>query len=132
MADFYAEMAAMVNDLLKPTSQGGLGQGLLQLGRKTTTPAGNEWDPPIDTVAPLETVKGAVRGVSADMVAASPIGPSGPIIKASDLSAVIAPPKGDYRTGDVFMIDGQPFDILTVTNIPPAGTLVAVRYVLRG
>lgn len=131
MADFYAEMATMVNDLLKPTSQGGLGQGVLQLGRKTTAEVGNEWDAPIDSFE-YQTVKGAVRGVSAEMVAASPIGPSGPIIKASDLAATIAPPTGTYKPGDTFVIDGKPYDIITVTNIPPAGTLVAVRFVLRG
>ncbi|WP_417548710.1 hypothetical protein, partial [Marinobacter segnicrescens] len=67
MADFYAEMAAMASDLLAPTSQGGLGQGLVKISRKTVTDPVNSWEQPTVSWS-TQTLRAAVSGVSQKLV----------------------------------------------------------------
>ena len=128
MADFYAEMAQMASELLAPTSQGGLGQGNIVLSRQSSMPGANPWDPPVTTPM-TETLKGAVSGVSKELVGAEM---GGTVILASDRQAICAPPQMGYTAGDTLVVDGVPVHIVAVQNIPAAGTVSAVRFIIRG
>ena len=128
MADFYADMARMVNDLLSPTSQNGLGQGIIVLSRQSSVPGTSPWDPPVTTTT-IETLKGAVRGVSKELIG---VEVGGTVILASDRQAICAPPSMGYTAGDTLVVDGVPVTIISVQNIPAAGTVSAVRFIIRG
>ena len=128
MADFYEEMADMTRELLAPTSEGGLGQGTIVLSRQSSTPGANPWDPPTVT-AKTETLKGAVRGVSKELIG---VEVGGAVIVASDRQAICAPIEMGYTAGDTLIIDGVPVHILAVQNIPAAGVTSAVRFIVRG
>lgn len=129
MADFYTEMAAMTRGLLAPTSQGGLGQGEIVLTRKTPgVPGPNPWDP-VEPVTQSETLRGAVSGVSQELVGTE-IG--GTVILSSDRQAICAVPTLQYQAGDVLSVDGVPVNILGVQRIPAAGIAAAVKFVIRG
>src|SRR5690554_4531831 len=92
MADFYSDMAKMASDLLAPTSQNGLGQGSIVLSRQSSTPGANPWDPPVTTTT-TETLKGAVRGVSKELIG---VEVGGTVILASDRQAICAPARSAY------------------------------------
>ncbi|MDL5036844.1 hypothetical protein QRD40_10850 [Comamonas sp. Y6] len=129
MANFYADMADMARGLLAPTSQGGLGQGVIVLTRKTPgVPGPNPWDP-VETVTQSETLSGAVRGVSQKLVGTDF---GGTVVQASDRQAICAVPALQYQAGDVLSIDGVPVHIIAFSNIPPAGTPSAVRFIIKG
>lgn len=128
MADFYSEMRQMAEELLAPTSKGGLGQGSIVLSRQSSTPGANPWDPPVITTT-TETLKGAVRGVSKELIGAE-VG--GTVILASDRQVICAPPQMGYTAGDTLVVDGVPVHIVAVENIPAAGTVSAVRFIIRG
>lgn len=129
MADFYSEMAQMANDLLAPTSQNGLGQGTIILSRLIPgQPPANPWEPPTHT-AQSETLRGAVRGVSKELVG---VEVGGIVIQASDRQAICAVPTMDYTAGDTLSVDGVPVHIVAVQNIPAAGITSAVRFIIRG
>src|SRR5690554_4236578 len=127
MADFYSDMAKMAEDLLAPTSQNGLGQGSIVLSRLSSVPGANPWDPPV-TTPKTETLKGAVRGVSKELIG---VELGGTVILASDRQAICAPPSMGYTAGDVLVVDGVPVNIISVQNIPSAGIVSAVRFVIR-
>ena len=130
MADFYSEMADMARDLLAPTSQGGLGQGVLELTR--VTPGVPDPDQPWLPVQPVRQtvpIRGAVRGISAELVGANM---NGTVLVASDRVAICAVPSIEYTAGDVFTVDGVPVHVIAVENIPAAGVRSAVRFYLRG
>ncbi len=129
MADLYTRMAATAERLLSPTSQGGLGQGRIELIRTTSgTPGPNPWDP-VEPVTETELLKGAVRGVDKRLVGTA-VGDA--VILASDRQAICAAPKMDYTAGDTLSVDGKPVHIISVENIPAAGTRVAVKFLIRG
>ena|SRR5690625_2818996 len=128
MSDFYAEMGQMATELLAPTSEGGLGQGSIVLSRQSSTPGANPWDPPSVTTQE-ETLRGAVRGVSKELVG---VEVGGTVILASDRQAICAPIGMGYTAGDTLIIDGVPVHIIAVQNIPAAGTVSAVRFIVRG
>lgn len=131
MADFYADMANMARDLLAPTSQGGLGQGVIRLLKQVApTPPVNDWDPPAASTWTATPLKGAVRGVGQDLVGA-PV-PNGGQIVSSDKQAIVAPWGGTADVVDVLEIDGEEFTILAVSRIPEAGTTSAIRLIIRG
>lgn len=130
MADFYAEMATMARDLLAPTSAGGLGQGQIVLTRiiQGTPDPATPWIPPTEAQE-SETIRGAVRGVSKELVGTE-VG--GTVLVASDRQAICEVPAMAYTAGDILSIDGVPVMILSVSNIPAAGVASAVRFVIRG
>lgn len=128
MADFYESMRQTAEELLAPTSQGGLGQGNIVLSRQSSVPGATPWDPPIVTTQE-ETLRGAVRGVSKELIG---VEEGGTVIVASDRQAICAPPKMGYTAGDVLVVDGVPVNIISVQNIPAAGTVAAVRFIIRG
>lgn len=129
MADFYAEMAQMAAELLSPTSQGGLGQGVVTLTRSTPgAPGANPWDPVTPTTQ-TETLKAAVRGVDARLVGTE-VG--GAVILASDRQAICAVPAMAYTAGDTLSVDGKPVHVISVERIPAAGITSAVKFIIRG
>lgn len=121
----------MVQELLAPTSEDGLGQGSIALVREVpAAPGANPWDPPAAPTYTRTTLNGAARGVSKELVGA-PVDNGGQIV-ATDIQAIVAPWSGSYEPGDVLEIDGSPVTVLKVENIPAAGTVCAIRFVVRG
>lgn len=130
MADFYTEMAGVARSLLSPTSQGGLGQGKIELVRYTPgPPPANEWDPPSAPVRNVTLLNGAARGVSKEMIGTE-VAPGTAII-STDLIIIVAPWAGAYEPGEVLELDAKPVIILKVENIPAVGILSAVRFIVR-
>jgi hypothetical protein len=130
VADIYTRMAATAKRLLAPTSQGGLGQGTIELVRyiEGAAPA-NPWDPPATPAREITVLDGAARGVGKELIGA-PVETGGQIV-ATDLQVIVAPWGGVVEPADVLEIDGKPVTILSVKNIPAAGTICAVRFVVR-
>lgn len=128
--DFYTQMAGVARDLLAPTSRGGLGQGKIELVRYTDAPPVNPWDAPLPPTRTATTLNGAARGVSKEMIGA-PVDNGGQIV-ATDLVVIVAPWDGQYEPADVLEIDGKPVTILSVSNIPAAGIVSAIRFIVRG
>lgn len=129
MADFYAEMAQMARDLLAPTSQGGLGQGVLELTRVTPgVPDSDQPWLPVQPVRQTVPIRGAVRGISAELVGANM---NGTVLVASDRQAICEVPAIEYTAGDVLTVDGVPVHVIAVENIPAAGVTSAVRFIIR-
>lgn len=128
MADFYESMRQTAEELLSPTSQGGLGQGTIVLSRQSSVPGDNPWDPPVTTTT-TEALKGAVRGVSKELIG---VEVGGTIILASDRQAICAPIEMGYTAGDTLIIDDVPVHIVAVQPIPAAGVTSAIRFIVRG
>lgn len=126
---FYDDMADMVKDLLKPDNEGGFGQGIITLTRITRT---ENQDKPWELsqeISETETLDGAVRGVSKELIGKE-VG--GTVLLASDRQAICTVPSMGYSAGDILLIDGVPVNIITVENIPAAGTTVTVKFTIRG
>lgn len=130
MGDFYDDMAQASRELLAPTSAGGLGQGKIELVRLVPgAPPVNSWDPPATPTRQVTPLDGAARGVGKELIGA-PVETGGQIV-ASDIVAIVAPWGGEYDPTDVLEIDGEPVTVLSVKNIPEAGTVCAVQFVAR-
>lgn len=128
--DFYDEMRAAATELLARTSQDGLGQGSIQLVRYVeATPPANPWDPPAPPTRQVTVLNGVARGVGKELIGA-PVENGGQIV-ATDLQVIVSPWGGAYQPTDVLEIDGEPVTILRVRNIPEAGTVCAIRFVVR-
>lgn len=128
--DFYTQMAGAARELLAPTSQGGLGQGKIELVRYATATPANPWDPPSTPTRTATTLNGAARGVSKELIG-TPVQNGGQIV-ATDRVVIVAPWGGQYAPADVLEIDGKPVTILSVSNIPAAGIVSAIRFIVRG
>ena len=130
MSDFYDDLAAMTRELLAPTSQNGLGQGVLELIR--ITPGVPDSDKPWLPVQPTEQtelLKGAAKGVSSQLIGTEA---GSAVILASDRVVICAPPVMQYQAGDVLSVDGVRVTVLSVERIPAAGTPSAVKFLVRG
>lgn len=130
MLDFYDEMADVTRELLAPTSEGGLGQGSIELIRYigTAEPA-NAWDPPTPQEREITVLDGAANGVGKQLVG-TPVETGGQIV-ATDLQVIVAPWGGEYEPGNVLELDGSPVTVLDVRNLPAVGTTCAIRFVVR-
>lgn len=130
MSDFYSDMGKMAAQLLAPTSQGGLGQGEIKLTRKTpgTPDPSKPWEP-VEPAAQTEPLRGAVRGVSKQLIGTEM---DGTVILASDRQAICTVPTMQYTAGDVLSVDGVPVHIIAVEKIPAAGVTSAVKFIIRG
>lgn len=127
---FYEDMAQTARDLLAPTDEGGLGQGAIALVRYVPgAPSANPWDPPAIPSRAVTVLDGTARGVGKELIGA-PVETGGQIV-ATDLQVIVAPWGGSYDPGQVLEIDGAPVTVLKVENIPAAGTVCAVRFVVR-
>jgi hypothetical protein len=130
VVDFYADMADVVREMLAPTSEGGLGQGSIALVRyvEGAAPA-NPWDAPAAPTRQVTPLDGAARGVGKELIGA-PVETGGQIV-ATDLQVIVAPWGGAVELGQVLELDGLPVTILKVENIPAAGTVCAIKFVVR-
>lgn len=145
---FYDDMASMARDLLKPATQGGFGQGVVQLRRvvdididpdnpwnrkqllKGYVEAGYvEWLYLDNKDWVVETLDAVVRGVDSKMVGTT-MGST--VLMASDLVVLAAVPKLQVVSGDTLTIDGRNVKILSVQPIPAAGTMSAIKFFVRG
>ena len=127
--DLYSRTAAVSARLLAPTSEGGLGQGVVILTRVTPgVPGPNPWDPVTPTTQ-TETLRAAVRGVDRRLVGTS-VGDA--VILASDRQVICSPPVLEYQPGDTIAVDGVPVHMISVENLPAAGTRSAVKFLIRG
>jgi hypothetical protein len=127
---FYEEMADVARELLAPTDEGGLGQGTIELVRYLPSPAPvNAWDPPAPSEREITVLDGVARGVGRELIGA-PIETGGQIV-ATDLTVTVAPWPGTYQLGDVLEVDDRPVTVLKAENIPAAGVVCAVRFVVR-
>ncbi|ALC12480.1 hypothetical protein [Sphingopyxis sp. 113P3] len=130
MSDFYADARQMATELLAPTSEGGLGQGSIQLVRLVPgAEPTNPWDPPTAPTPQVTTLHGAARGVAKELIGA-PVETGGQIV-ATDKMVIVSPWGGTYEPGDVLKIDGAPVTVLKIDNIPAAGTVCAIRFIVR-
>lgn len=127
---FYEDMAATARDLLAPTSDGGLGQGVIELVAYIPGVDGPDpWSPPSAPTRSVTTLDGAARGVGKELVG-TPVENGGQIV-ATDLVVTVAPWGGAINPAHVLEVDGSPVTILSVKNIPAAGTLCLVQMVVR-
>jgi hypothetical protein len=130
MDDFYASMRQAARDLLAPTDEGGLGQGSIELVRYLeVATAGDPWDAPAPPEREITVLDGVARGVGKELIG-TPIETGGQIV-ATDLQVIVAPWGGAYEPGDVLEVNGNPVTVLKVRNIPEAGTVCAIRFVVR-
>lgn len=130
MADIYTRMQATARRLLAPTNLGGLGQGTIELVRYVEgPPPANPWDTPTPGERHITVLDGVARGVGKELIGA-PVETGGQIV-ATDLQVVVAPWGGEVEPAQVLEINGSPVTILSVENIPAAGTVCAVKFVVR-
>jgi hypothetical protein len=130
---FYTELAAVVVDLLTPDQAGGLGAsaGAITLTRQTVTPGANRWDDPVIT-STTEPLRAQAFGVSQQLVGTPAQEPDGPVVLASDRMVISTIPAMGYQAGDILSIDGVAQTIIGVRNIPAAGVVSAVKFIVRG
>ncbi|MEC3912178.1 hypothetical protein U5A82_17365 [Sphingobium sp. CR2-8] len=135
MADIYTRMQATARRLLAPTDQGGLGQGEIAIVRYVAGEApANPWEPPSAPTLERIPLDGAARGVGKELVG-TPVENGGQIV-ATDLLVIVAVPESgynadDYEPADVLEIDGAPVTVMSVKNIPAAGTPCVIQFVAR-
>lgn len=123
---FYSEMAAMVVDLLKPDSQGGLGQEVIKLSRLKTLDKDKPWG---DSTYDTETLKGVARGIGQALVGTE-VG--GTVLLATDKVVTCATPSMSYKAGDRLSLDGRSVHIISYEPIPAVGKVCAVKFIIRG
>jgi len=127
---FYDQMQDMVRDLLKPDTDGGLGQGVIKIQRTSPgTPDPLNPYAPVTPVISESTIKGAVRGVDAKLVGTQA---GETVLLSTDRVVITEALATPYKAGDTLTIDGRAVSILAVENIPAAGTVAAVRFTVRG
>lgn len=130
MPDIYDRMRATAQRLLAPTSEGGLGQGTIELVTYTPgAPGPNSWDPPAEPTREVTVLHGAARGVGKELIGA-PVETGGQVV-ATDLQVIVAPWDGVYQPGQVLELDGVPVTILKIEELPAVGTVCAIRFVVR-
>lgn len=115
---FYSDMADMVQELLLPDADGGLGQGAVLLKRiVSSSPGENEWDPPTETVEtwPLKAAVKRIHQRYENGVL---------IVETGDMVTFAVPAVVPVLT-DKIVIDGVERVISNLTPVPPAGTVVA-------
>lgn len=123
MAGIYSDATVWVPDLLRPESEGGLGQGAIQIVRLTpgTPNPAAPWVPvaPVETIATVNQVK-TTDGEYVDR---------GTVIK-TDLYFMTTPPQwglGPVKPGDVVRIGGA--QVGTVVHAAPFGSNDVAVYV---
>jgi DNA-binding phage protein len=126
---FYEEMSQMSKDLLKPDSQGGLGQRVITLTRETSET--NEAQPWLGDVITTQTEELLAVAFGAAKYA------DGETILATDIKVTAAIPTIPYRLDDgsnptfKITIDGRIYSVVDVKAIPDAGTPAAVVFIIR-
>lgn len=123
---FYSEMAAMVADLLKPDTQGGLGQEVIEISRLRDLDPDNPWG---GSTYDTETLRGAARGIGQALVGTE-VG--GTVLLATDKLVTCATPSIPYKAGDRLSLDGRSVHIISYEPIPAVGRVCAVKFIVRG
>lgn len=129
---FYQEMQDMVKDLLKPDTEGGLGQVTAVLVR--TTPGA------VDPAHPEVEVPPTVKKETLLAAASGPVKyADGVTILSTDYKVVAAIPALDWRMPLApsrvslhLELDGRKVSIVSVRGIPAIGTPAAVEFIARG
>ena len=124
----YDRARALANRLLDPAK---FGAGTITLVRKAITPAVNSWEDPTITTT-TEALKAQAFGVSQEFVGLPAQEPENGVVLATDRMVIAAVPVMGYRPGDLLAIDGAPVTIISVKNIPGAGRVSAIKFVVRG
>lgn len=131
MADIFQRMAGVTTRLLRDPATGGLGSGTIAILRQTPGAApANEWDPPSAPAVTVLPLRAQAFGIHADLIGQE-VAP-GVALKMGDKTVIAAPFTGGYQPGDVLTIDGKPVTILSVENIVGAGTVSAIKFMVRG
>jgi hypothetical protein len=142
MADIYDEMAAMASELLAPTSQDGLGQGVVTLTRIVYGAADAEtpWIPGAEATATYR-MDGVAASIADEFVNGTTIFATdmmltvGPVMTKTHVDGVAVAAEvvaTALQPGDVVSIDGGVVTIVKEMRLPKAGTLVAWKFVVRG
>lgn len=125
MVTIYDRAAATTTRLMDK-----FGQGEIKLIRYTEGEEPAEpWMPPSPPTRTELTLRGAAKGVGEKYIGSQA---GGETIVASDREVIVAPFAGEYDPADVLEIDGDVTTVLSVQNIPAAGTVAAVRFICRG
>lgn len=125
MSGFYEEMADMVDEVLLPDDQDGLGQGTVILRQITTGPSVEPGEPgeATETLIAVNAVgervsqafaKGSLVVERGDILTISPTGKN----EAGETVAVV------ISNGDQIDVDGDTRSLIDVKRIPSMGTLV--------
>lgn len=125
---FYAEMNAMVKDLLKPDTSGGLGQVGIRLVREVAAPPDPDAPWLGSTVETEETTLLAVASGVDDLA-------DGVTILSTDVLVTSAVPDVPWELADGVTlrieINGVRYSVVSVDTMPRAGTPVAVKFIVR-
>lgn len=149
MAGFYDEMADMARELLAPESAGGLGQGVITVERIEQEPMPPDWPTwePWEGAITIKTylLRGAVSGVSKELVDGTSILASDQMLICADWMALISTQTGDddpvtsstivpfdLAVPEVVNVDGLPFTTLQRVPIPGAGVKAVHKFIIRG
>lgn len=136
MADLYTALQAMMRDLLKPSSQGGLGQSGIELIRTVAGQAANPdrpWETD-DSTESRETLRASAQVVGSDMA-------DGETVLFGDIIVRAAYPIGvDWRMPEdedgaslSISFDGRPpVAVVGSYAVPPSGPPVSITFVVRG
>lgn len=139
MSNFFDDMAAMAGDLLKPSSQGGLGAEAGDIVLVRSAPGVIDPAAPWLPVEPVETrepLKGHSFGVPQQFIGSKVNGGGiGDTVMMGDQYVISSVPATDWTQGDgVVMsieIDGHHWQVVSVQDIPAAGTRSAVKFLVR-
>ncbi len=121
MAGIYTRMQGTASRLL-----GKFAQGTIVLTKTVTADPEPEtpWIPG-EASTTSYALKAVAKGVSREFV-------DGTTILASDLEVTAADFGAEPAPGDELTIDGEPVVILKQMRVPPAGTLVCWKWIVRG
>ena len=117
MAGFYDDMADMVQEVLVPEDEDGLGQGFVSLKRVSTTPGAEEWGPPSEVVQTF-ALKASVKRVNQRFDRGTVIVETGDVVTFAALEV-------EPVNTDTIIVDGREKAITDLKRIPAAGTVVA-------
>lgn len=130
MSDIYTRMADVSKRMLRPASEGGMGQGSIVLVKYVPGPPPAQlWEPPSPPVPQRTPLRGAVRGVGKELIGTA--ADNGTVIEAGDLQVIVAPWGGNADPEDVLELDGEAATVMSVQNIPAIGIPSAVRLIVR-
>jgi hypothetical protein len=122
MAGFdYGRMQGVATKLLTRFNQ-----GVMTLTKPgTTTPGSNPWDPPVVTDPVEYALQATAKGVSKELI-------DGTLIVATDIEITAAVFGAEPELTDPVTIDGKAVTVIKVWAVPPAGTTVAWKFIVRG
>lgn len=129
---FFAELAALTRDLLRPDTEGGIGaaQGSIVLKRITPgTPNSEEPWVPVEPTTETQVLRAHSFGVPQKFV-------DGVTILTGDQYVISEVPALDWKQGEdgavvCIELDGIDWQVVGAQDIPSAGTRAAVKFMVR-